>query len=76
MSNGAGLFSGLPRRQLSLKYDHPERILGCRNVGGSVLFAVLFREGFGFFTKEKVSAQAPYLLARYLVEHVERPISS
>lgn len=72
MSNGAGLFSGLPRRRLSLKYDRPERILGCRKVGECALFAVLFRDGFGFFSNEEVSTQAPWLLARYLVEHVER----
>jgi len=71
MSNGAGLFSGLPRRRLSLKYDRPKRILGCRKVGESALFAVLFRDGFGFFEMEEVSAEAPWLLARYLVEHVQ-----
>ncbi len=66
-------FSGACVRPFSLRFDKPERIVGCKVRDGVVEYAVLFRcgppmyAGFAVTTHEELMAAAPWLLADYII---------
>jgi len=69
----SSFFSGACVRPFSLRFDRPERIVGCKVREGTVEYAVLFRcgppmyAGFAITTHEELMAAAPWLLADYII---------
>ena len=67
------LFRTARIRPFSLRFDRPEKIVGCREQAGEYHYVVQFRckaplyAGFTVATHEEVMRTAPWLLANYVL---------
>ena len=72
------MFASLHRRQFSLRFDRPEKIIGCRKAGSEPHYAVMFKcgppelVGFGVFAQSEVTKWAPWLLGRFFLEMLDK----
>lgn len=68
------IFSVARTRPFSLKFDRPEKIVGCRARDGAFEYVVMFKcgpplyAGFSVASHEELMHTAPWLLAEYIME--------
>ena len=78
----ASIFTAARVRPFSLRFDRPEKIIGCKARAGGFEYVIMFKcgpplyAGFSVTSHAELMQTAPWLLAEYIMERCQPPPSS